>query len=182
MAQHNYAYQKSEESTAKAVGRNLSISPKQGTEICKYVRGRPLKQAKMLLQQAIDEKRAVPFTRFSNGLGHKPGMSAGRYNPKACSLILKIIESAEANAKNKGYNSSDMKVVHISMQIGPRNSHYGRQRRSIFKNSHIEVVLQEVKGFGKKEKKTTAKKDVDKKDSTEKHNHKEHAEHVKKDN
>jgi large subunit ribosomal protein L22 len=191
MAQHNYAYQKSEENTVKAVGRNLDISPKQGTEICKYVRGRPLGQAKMLLQQAIDMKRAVPFTRFNNGLGHKPGMSAGRFHPKACQQILKIIKSAEANAKNKGYSITDMKVVHIAMQIGPNNSHYGRQRRSIFKNSHIEVVLQEVKGVGRKEKKADTVKASEKKTKPEakpksapkkEHNHETHAEHVKKDN
>jgi ribosomal protein uL22 len=197
MAQHNYAYQKSGDNIAKAVGRNLDISPKQSTEICKYVRGRPLNQAKTLLQQAIDEKKAIPFTRFTNGLGHKPGISAGRYNPKACSQILKVLKSAEANAKNKGYNSSDLKVVHISMQIGPKNRHYGRQR-GIFKNSHIEVVLQEVRGAGKKDKKTDAVKNVVKenrdkaKDNGKNapkhdahnhgHNHEEHATHVKKDN
>ena len=190
MAEHNYAYQKSEENIAKAVGRNLSISPKQGTEICKYVRGRPLNQAKMLLQQSIDMKKAVPFTRFSNGLGHKSGMSAGRYHPKACALILNVIKSAEANAKNKGFNSADLKVVHIAMQIGPRNSHYGRQRRSIFKNSHIEVVLQEVKGATRKDKKSEDKTVAKEKKTKETksavkhdtHNHEAHAEHVKKDN
>jgi ribosomal protein uL22 len=156
MAKHNYAYQKNEENTVKAVGRNLAVSPKQGTEICKYVRGRPLNQAKMLLQQSIDMHRPVPFTRFVNGLGHKSGMSAGRYHPKACSLILNVIKSAEANAKNKGFNSADLKLVHIAMQIGPKNNHQGRQKRSIFKNSHIEVVLREVKGTTprKNEKKT----------------------------
>jgi large subunit ribosomal protein L22 len=194
MAEHNYAYQKSEENIAKAVGRNLSVSPKQGTEICKYVRGRPLNQAKMLLQQSIDMKRAVPFTRFNNGLGHKSGMSAGRYHPKACMLILNVIKSAEANAKNKGFNSADLKVVHIAMQIGPKNSHYGRQKRSIFKNSHIEVVLQEVKGATRKDKKSEEKtvikakkttkenKSAPKQEHTHEHNHEEHAEHVKKDN
>ncbi|MGV8171075.1 MAG: 50S ribosomal protein L22 [Candidatus Woesearchaeota archaeon] len=192
MAQHNYSYQKSEENIAKAVGRNLDISPKQATEICKYVRGKPLNKAKMLLQQAIDMKRAVPFTRFTNGLGHKPGMSAGRYNPKACSQILKILKSAEANAKNRGYNSADLKVVHLSMQIGARNSHYGRQRKSIFKNSNIEVVLQEVKGIAKgdvkKDSKTEAKVNAKKIDSqkvdTKKdaHAHDEYSKHVKKDN
>ncbi|MGV8141617.1 MAG: 50S ribosomal protein L22 [Candidatus Woesearchaeota archaeon] len=156
MAKHNYAYQKSEEGTVKAVGRNLNISPKQGIEICKYIRGRPLNQAKVLLQQAIEEKKAIPFTRFTNGLGHKPGISAGRYNPKACAQILKIIKSAEGNAKNKGYNSADLKVVHLSMQIGTKNWHYGRQKRSIFKNSNIEVVLQEIKGISKAEKKPKA--------------------------
>jgi ribosomal protein uL22 len=158
MAKHNYAYQKSEENTVKAVGRNLNVSPKQGTEICKYVRGRPLAQAKMLLQQSIDMKRAVPFTRFTNGLGHKSGMSAGRYHPKACALILNVIKSAEANAKNKGFNGADLKVVHIAMQIGPKNQHAGRQRRSIFKNSHIEVVLQEIKGLTSRKKNVKSEK------------------------
>jgi large subunit ribosomal protein L22 len=159
MAQHNYSYQKSEDNTAKAVGRNLDISPKEATEICTYVRGRPLAQAKMLLEQSIHYVRPVPIRRFSNGVGHKPGMSAGRYYPKACQAILDVIKSAEANAKNKGFNSSDLKIVHISMQIGPKNWHYGRQRRSIFKNSHIEVVVQEIKGLAsKKDDKKNSKK------------------------
>ena len=188
MAQHNYGYQKGEENVAKAVGRNLDISPKQAIEICKYARGRPLNQAKGLLQQAIDKKKAVPFTRFNNGLGHKPGISAGRYNPKACSQILKVLKSAEANAKNKGFNSADLKIVHLSMQIGPRNSHYGRHR-GIFKNSHIEVVLQEVKGISKSEgkgsrktvKKVTAKEA--KPNDVKAHNDtKAHDVHAKKDN
>jgi large subunit ribosomal protein L22 len=176
MAKHHYAYQKSVENTVRAVGRNLGISPKQSVEICKYVRGRQLNQAKMLLNQAIAMIRAVPFTRFNNGLGHKPGMSAGRYNPKACSEILKVLESAEANAKNKGYNSADLKVVHIAMQIGPMNRHQGRQRRSIFKNSHIEVVLQEIKGLSSK------KKDVKVEKKNEKNVDKLQKKTIRKDN
>jgi ribosomal protein uL22 len=178
MVQHNYAYQKNEENTVRAVGRNLNVSPKQGTEISKYVRGRSLNQAKMLLQQSINMVRAVPFTRFTNGLGHKPGMSAGRYHPKACLLILNVIKSAEANAKNKGFNSADMKLVHIAMQIGPKNMHHGRQRRSIFKNSHIEVVLKEVKDSAKKNDKKASKdvsKNVPNKEAAEKHNADKHA-------
>jgi len=165
----------------KAVGRNLAVSPKQGTEICKYVRGRPLGQAKMLLEQSINMWRPVPFTRFTNGLGHKSGMSAGRYHPKACQLILNVIKSAEANAKNKGYNSADLKVVHIAMQIGPKNNHAGRQKRSIFKNSHIEVVLQEIKGFSGKKK--GVKSDSEKTEKSEKKTtEKSQKKTVKKDN
>ena len=163
MAKRGYAYQKNEENTARAVGVNLAVSPKQGTEICKYVRGRPLVQAKMLLEQSINEIVPVPFTRFTNGLGHKPGISAGRYHPKACKLILTVLKSAEANAKNKGFNASDLKVAHIAMQIGAKNQHHGRQRRSIFKNSSIEVVLIEVKGLSTK-KKDAAKKAVSNKE------------------
>jgi len=184
MAQHNYGYQKSEENTVKAVGRNLAVSPKQGTEICKYVRGRPLGQAKMLLEQSINMWRPVPFTRFTNGLGHKSGMSAGRYHPKACQLILNVIKSAEANAKNKGFNSSDLKIVHLSMQIGPKNQHHGRQRRSIFKNSHIEVVLKEVKDVSAKrtEKKSVKTHEEKTESNTENTTDKSSKKSVKKDN
>jgi hypothetical protein len=47
----------------------------------------------------------------------------------------------------------------MAMQIGPKNNHFGRQRRSIFKNSHIEVVLKEVKGLSAKKK--DVKKDAE---------------------
>ena len=105
-------------------------------------------------------------------------MSAGRYHPKACQLILNVIKSAEANAKNKGYNATDLKVVHIAMQIGPKNNHQGRSR-GIFKNSHIEVVLKEVKGLvskkGEKKSEKTESKSEKKTEKTSKKN-------VKKDN
>jgi len=180
MAEHNYAFQKEMENTAKAVARNIDISPKQSIEICNYVRGRPVAQAKMLLQQSIDEIRPVPIRRFSNGVGHKAGMSAGRYYPKACREILTVIKSAEANAINKGFNSNDLKIVHIAMQIGPKNWHQGRQRRSIFKNSHIEVVVAEVKGLAKN--KTQAKINAKDKDSAKSGVEKSPKKNVKKDN
>lgn len=145
MAVLNYAFKELKENMAKASGRNLNISPKQSIEICKYVRGRKVEQAKRLLQAAIAQKTPVPFTRFTNGLGHKAGMSAGRYHPKASEAILKVISAAEANAKNKGLAPSDLKIIHIAAQRGPKQWHYGRKRRSIMKNTHIEVVVAEVK-------------------------------------
>ncbi len=153
MSDQNYSIQNVKGNSAKALGRNLHISPKQAIEICNHVRGRQLKQAKTILQQSIDMFRAIPFKRFTNGLGHKPGMSAGRYNIKACTAILGVIESAEANAKNKGFNAEDLVVKHICAQRAPKSWHYGRKKRSIFKSTHIEVALEEIKGSGKKDEK-----------------------------
>ena len=82
MSDFKYAYQKKNENVVKASARNLNISPKQCIEICNYLRGRPLLQSKMLLQQAIDLEKPIPFERFTNGLGHKPGMSSGRFAVK----------------------------------------------------------------------------------------------------
>jgi len=182
MAEHNYAFQKEMENTAKAVGRNLDISPKEAIEICTYVRGRPIAQAKMLLEQSIKGIRPVPIKRFSNGVGHKAGMSAGRYYPKACIAILNVIKSAEANAKNKGFNSNDLKVVHIAMQIGPKNWHAGRQRRSIFKNSHVEVVVAEIKGLAKNKSQAKAQANSKHPDSVKAASEKASKKNVKKDN
>jgi len=152
MVQNNYSFNNLKENMVKASGRNLNVSFKQAVEICNYVRGRQLSQAKRLLNQAIDMQTPVPFKRFTNGLGHKHGMAAGRYHPKACSEILKVIESAESNAKNKGFTISDLKLLHIAAQTAPKQWHYGRKKRSVFKAAHIEVVLSEVKGSGAKDK------------------------------
>jgi large subunit ribosomal protein L22 len=167
---NNYSFNDLKENMVKASGRNLNVSMKQAIEICKHVRGKPIARAKRILEQAIKLKDPIPFTRFTNGLGHKPGMAAGRFHPKACSEILKVIESAESNAKNKGFSSTDLKVLHIAAQTAPKQWHYGRKKRSLFKAAHIEVVLAEVKGLGSKKVKSeksvksekTPKKDLEK--------------------
>jgi len=159
---NNYSINNLKENMVKASGRNINVSFKQAIEICNYVRGRPLAQAKMLLTQSIEMVKPVPIHRFSNGVGHKPGMGPGRYYPKACSEILKVIESAESNAKNKGFNTADLKLIHIAAMTAPKQWHYGRKKRSIFKAAHIEVALEEIKGLGSK------KSDKSKSDKTKK--------------
>ena len=150
MAKSGYAFKELNENMARASGRNLNVSPKQAIEICNYLRGRSLVQAKRLAQESIDMIKPVPLKRFTNGPGHKPGIAAGRFYPKACTEILKVLESAEANAKNKGFSVNDLKVIHLSTQAAPKAQHYGRKKRSIFKMAHIEVVLEEVKGLASK--------------------------------
>ena len=166
MAVLKYGLNEMKENMVKASGRNLNVSAKQCIEICNHIRGRKLKQAKMMLQDSMDIKRAIPFKRFTNGLGHKPGMGSGRFAPKACAEILRVLKSAEGNAKNKGFNAADLVVTHIATQRAPKTWHYGRQSRTQFKSVHIEVVLAEVKEVkiidGKK--KDTKKKDAVKKD------------------
>jgi large subunit ribosomal protein L22 len=152
------------ENMAKASVRNINISTKHAVEIANYIRGRPLEQAKRLLQQSIDMKRAIPLKIYTNGPGHKPGMSSGRYHVKACTEILAALETVEANAKNKGLTVSDLRLTHIIAQKAGKQWHYGRQKRSIFKNSHIELGVEEVNGLSDK-KKTADKKDAKSKES-----------------
>ncbi len=160
MTQYNCAYAGYEmDKHAKAIGRDLPISIRASSEICRYIRFKPLERAKRILQEAIDLERPIPFNRFTEGAGHKAGMKGGKYPIKACTHILRILESAEANAHNKGL-AKDLKIIHVIPQKASKAFHYGRQSRRKFKRTHIEVVLGEYKKeeVQKKEKKSEAKK------------------------
>ncbi len=148
------------EKDAAAVGLSLPVSTKQCIEICTALRGKKLARAKMILNDAINQKEAIPFKRFTNGIGHKHGrMASGSYPEKACRLILKLLGSAEANAQFKGLNSSELAVRHICSQTGPKAFRYGRRRR-IAKRTNVEIVLTEMqaKAEEKKAKKMPAEK------------------------
>ncbi len=163
-----YSFQ-TKENMAKASVRNINISPKHAVEIFNYIRGRPLAQAKMLLQQSIDMIRPIPLKIYTNGPGHKAGISSGRYHVKACKEILNALNTVEANAKNKGLTVGDLRLTHAVAQKAGKQWHYGRQKRSIFKNTHLELGVEEVKGLsdGKKDKKKD-NKTAEKKESKSK--------------
>ncbi|MBW2982321.1 50S ribosomal protein L22 [Candidatus Woesearchaeota archaeon] len=145
MAKYNYTIkQKEEEHAAKAVGRSLPISTKQSVEICSFIRQRTLEKAKKKLVDAINKKSAIPFKRYNDNIGHRKGtVAAGRYPKKACSEILKLLESVEANAQFKGLNTASLVINHICAHKAERPWHYGRQRRRKMKRTNIEVVVEE---------------------------------------
>ena len=144
------------ENCAKAVGVSLPISQKQSIMICDFVRNKSVQLAKKQLAEVIVKKRAIPFTRFNDDMGHKAGMAAGRFPVKACTHILALLESAEANAQFKGLSTADLIVYHISAQQGPGVWRQGRHHRRQAKRTHIEIVLEERK---KAKKKKTVEKE-----------------------
>ena len=156
MAKYKYSVKEIGENADKAVGLSLNISTKQSINVCAHIRGRTTTAAKKILNESIALKKAVPFTRFLNGVGHKRGdMGSGSYAPKTCQEILKIVETAEANAQYKGLNSSNLVLAHVSAQKAGGQWRYGRKRRQKMKSTHIEVVVEE-KALPKKEVKKKA--------------------------
>ena len=148
------------ENCAKVVGISLPISRKHGFAICKYLRGVALPNAKKFLENVISFKQPVPFTRFTDGLGHKPGMAAGRYPVKASVHILKLLKSVEANAQVKGLSTGNLVIKHIVAQKAPGVMRSGRNQRSA-KRVHIEIVVEEIKK--KREEKPVKKRQQKKK-------------------
>src|SRR3989338_2021572 len=147
---------------ARAVGRDLSISKKQSVEICKWIRYKSTSRAKRILEDAIKMERAIPYTRFNWNVGHRPGMGTGRYQIKASTEILALIKSAEANAQLKGLNTGNLHIVHINAQKAPTPHHYGRQRGTKMKRTHIEIVLQERAEKKNEEKKKGKRSNTEK--------------------
>ncbi|MCK5107542.1 MAG: 50S ribosomal protein L22 [Nanoarchaeota archaeon] len=142
------------ENCAKAYGSGLPISTKQSIEICSYIRGKNLDKAIKMLQRVLEMKDAVPYTRFNNDIGHKPGIGPGRYPQKSTKDILGLLESVKANALAKGLNTDNLEIVKLIANKASRPWRYGRHRRRKAKRSHVEVVVEEIERKPSKKKTT----------------------------
>lgn len=139
------------EKTAKASGRELSVSPKHAREVCKTIKGMHLDKAKRYLEQVMAKKQPVPFRRFTKKLGHRHGMHkamVGKYPIKAAKEVLKVLESAEGNAEFKALDVERLRIIHASAYPGiklkrsiPRA--FGRSSPKNKTLTHVEIVLEE---------------------------------------
>lgn len=150
MADYKYAYNGPEEGTAKAMLRDAGVSTKVSIEISNYLRGKSTAKAKRILELVLEKKHAIPFKRFTDGVGHKTGnLDAGRYPQKASEAFLDLIKLAEANAAHKDL-SEELEIVHLLAHKASTPFRYGRQRRRKMKRSHLEIVVKEKEGAKKK--------------------------------
>ncbi|MFB0543542.1 MAG: 50S ribosomal protein L22 [Candidatus Bathyarchaeia archaeon] len=137
--------------TAIASGRDLRISPKAAREICAYLKGMGLNEAKEALGEVVEMKRPVPFKRHDKKIPHRRGLAgfyAGRYPVKSAGEILKVLEQVEANAEFKGLLADRLKIIHISAHRGRTIRKYiprafGRATPYFNKLTHVEVAVRE---------------------------------------
>jgi large subunit ribosomal protein L22 len=149
-----------EEYIAKVIGRDLPISTKQSIEICNFIRGKNLQKSKELLQRVIEKEIAIPFKRFNKDMGHKRNIASGRYPKKSCNHIIKLLNSAESNAQDKGLNTATLFIKEIIVNRASKPLHYGRKGSREMKRTHIKIVVEEKETKNPKEeaKKGTQKK------------------------
>ncbi|MBD3259476.1 50S ribosomal protein L22 [Candidatus Woesearchaeota archaeon] len=149
---------KIEENMAKAVGTDLDISTKHAVEICSFLRRKPLEKAKIILQNVMLKKQAVPFKRHKRDIPHRTKIGPGRYPVKASQRILKLLESVTANAQNLGLATGKLEIYHINAHHASRPVKGGRHRGRNMKRTHVEVVVREA--LTKKEVKKETKKET----------------------
>ncbi len=131
------------EKMARVYGSDLSISSKHAIEICTKLNNKTLNQAKDILNNAINIKTPIEFRRFCHGAGHKKGMAAGKFPVKASKEVLKLVESLEANAQQKGLNIAGLVLIHTCANRAAAPMHYGRHGGRAMKRSHVEIIAEE---------------------------------------
>ncbi|MFV9630099.1 MAG: 50S ribosomal protein L22 [Methanosarcinales archaeon] len=150
MSRIQYSVQTDPETTSKAIGHELHISPKHSREICRAIKGMRTGHARKYLDNVVALKQAVPFKRHNDSMGHRKGpMAAGRYPQKAAKEFIKILINAQANAEYKGIEPEDMKIAHVATKKGRVIRGYRARARgsSSPKNTetvNIEMILEEV--------------------------------------
>jgi large subunit ribosomal protein L22 len=151
----NFGYSVKEFDPDRAVkcsGRELNISPKAATEICRKIRGMRLDQAKKLLEAVKEKKQYIAFRRYHKEVPHHSldeGWYAGRYPVKAAKQILFLLEELESNAEYKGLDVDRLRIVHAASQRGMKSQrHISRAHGSAtpYLNTqvHIELMGYEV--------------------------------------
>ncbi len=146
---HGYTRTADPDTSAKALGKDMPISPKFSREICGMIRGMKVEKAIQALEDVIALKRPVPLKRYNKRVSHKQGVGPGRYPEKAATAILKVIQSAVANAEYKGLDVSEMVITTISASRGqtipghmPRA--HGRATKWNQETVNLEVIIEEV--------------------------------------
>mmetsp|Transcript_60069 Transcript_60069/g.145167 ORF Transcript_60069/g.145167 Transcript_60069/m.145167 type:complete len:189 (-) Transcript_60069:28-594(-) len=144
-----------ESKVAKSRGSHLRVHFKHCREITHYISGMNTIKAKKFLNDVLAFKAAVPFTKFTGGIGHHaqakqckaPGNS-GRWPVKATQVVLDMLKNAEANAASKDLDGDNLVISHIQCNRAPggrRRTYraHGRIGPYMSQPAHIEMILQE---------------------------------------
>ena len=137
------------DTSAKAIGKEMPISPKFTREICGLIRGMKVNKAISTLEGVIALETPVPLKRYNKRVSHKQGVGPGRYPKKAAAAVLGVIKSAVANAEYKGLNVDDMVIKTISasrgrVTPGHMARAHGRATEWNQDTVNLEVIIEEV--------------------------------------
>lgn len=112
---------------AKARGTHLRIHFKHCREIGEAIKGRSLTNAKSYLENVLQFKDAIPFTKYTGGLGRHavakkygvPGDKVG-WPLKATRTFLDLLTNVESNAETKGMDIEKVVVTHVNCNQAPK--------------------------------------------------------------
>ena len=121
----------------------LSISPINAAKVCKSLNKKKFGDAKKILEKLISKEVSIN----------------GKYFTKTSIEILKLLNQLENNAKVMNLDANSLNLF-ISAHKGPTMYRGKRDRRHgiRLKSAHIQAVLSDKNGFGKKVRERSNKK------------------------
>lgn len=143
MAQYGYSIKGGMDVRAHAVVRDAPMSYKVATMIAQRIKGMPAEKALRFLGDVQTKTQAVPYTRYNDSVGHRPGVGPGRYPQKAAKVFESVLKNAVANAEDKGLGK-EVYVEFVVPQQGNRNWRPGASGRKKAKRAHVEIVVTNV--------------------------------------
>ncbi|MES2153873.1 MAG: 50S ribosomal protein L22 [bacterium] len=136
------------ETTARAYGRDLDCSPKSGRNVARAIKGMPVARAKTFLQEVAELKTPVPFKVRNRKIHHRrgQGFGPGKYPVGTVTRMLKVLESAEANAEYKGLDKERLVITHATAYQGTVNQAFtpraqGRATPHYNRKCNFEVIV-----------------------------------------
>ena len=110
---------------AIAKGVDLPIKYKHAREIANAIMEKrmTLKEAIKYLRRVMRQEAAVPFKRYKGSVAHRKELKdwkwpAGRYPYKASAYVVKVLENALNNARQKGLNEDRLRILLIAAHKG----------------------------------------------------------------
>jgi len=147
----NYSVKLEDESNiAKSMGADLNVSFKHAVVICDKLKGMKVTDAISLLESVITLEKSIPFRRLNCGVGHRSNseeFKVGKYPKKAAAEFLKILRNLEGNAEFKGFDTENLKIIHVAAQKGlsrKKTAPKGRWKRWVTQLVNVQVIAKEV--------------------------------------
>ncbi len=157
MKEWNYSLKLEDETRiAKAVARDVSVSPKKLVNLARAIKGMKLEEARSFLEKVAEGKEPVPHWKYKGKIPHHKGVAdrwgvpQGKYPVKAAKVMLKLLRNVEANAENKDLDTEKLKIIHVGVQKGPIIKRfmpraYGRSTPKYRRLSNIEIIVEEMR-------------------------------------
>lgn len=147
-----YAFQNYDKTKhVRSAIREKAISHKHAREIAVTIKGMSIEKARDYLMDVVRIKRAVPFRRYKNEVGHKSdtGVMSGRYPQKAAGEFIKLLDNLESNAEYRGMDLDRLRIVNATVHKGRKIKRFtpramGRATPKVDILTHVELVAQEI--------------------------------------
>ncbi|PFH54092.1 hypothetical protein AMATHDRAFT_53907 [Amanita thiersii Skay4041] len=139
------------EKTSRARGEYLRTHFKNMREVAAALTGMKLTKAYAYIEAVLDHKRAIPFRRFSGGVGRTGQVkefkaTQGRWPEKSIKFITRLLKNAESNADAKNIDVEDLLIKNIVVQQAPKTRRrtyraHGRINPYQGHPTHVEIIL-----------------------------------------